>query len=1133
MVQQRAATALQAMRNWILQGSNDVATNDAAGVSGATWDDIDTRVNDTSMSTGSFGSDAVYTANEANTTPYRWFRIINTGLNASGTDNNMQLSEIEFYGEFEFAGNPDVVASIVIDNPGYGYLTEPSISFTGDGTDAAATAVLEALGYVDSVVIDDPGVFTATPDITFDGDGTGATGTANLAVGGSVIEVNVTDPGTNYQSAPDVSFEPVGADPGTGAAGTASIEGEVTGFTVTDGGSGYDTAPSVEIPGAAAATANIAGGEVVSLTLTNPGSGYAAPPPVVFFALGGPEGVATIAFGVNNISVTNGGSGYAVEPPVEIVGDGRSASARAILGRSLLAVEVISGGDNYASNITLGISAPGGNGGAAGTIQRSFGIESATVSDGGSGYTSDPEVTAPAPAGGIDAIFQAIRGLPIREVVMTNPGAGYTTPPTVGFADPFPVAGTPAAGDAILGFGVASVAMDTMGSGYQTAPMVELRSQPSGGGGATAIAELLGRSLASIFVDAGGSGYTSPPTVIVGDGSNATAHAVLTGDVVTSIVVDTPGSGYQAAPEIHILNDGGGTGAHGQAVLTANQDMRIVVTNPGAGYEDVPDVILTGGGGTGATATATLTTEGGVKRVELSEEGTDYTTDTPVAFTGGSGSGAAGTATRDLTAAGPVALIAVLQAGSGYIAATVNLVFSGGGGTDAAGTAVKKTLGSIKSITLTNTGSGFEAPPVAAIGQAFGGLGTGAVLRAILAPTGRVKRVVMTSAGEGYTEAPTVSFPATDGSGAAATAFLMSTGSIETLTLTVPGGPFSVAPLVSFLPTGNAPLATALYLLAQIWPTLVDEITDPTDKLIVVVTKDIVPKGTPIPSGYSEGLDLNKYRRIQIVSKLDLTRLPPPETYLTTQNVGLPNQLLAVTPVWSTRIARSTAINQNHSDGSASAAAEISGSILVLKTGGFRGAAISRVQRVHFNGVPPDAAVPEPTIIRPSTGTAFIKGGANSVARAGSPNGPVLNFYGQPAQIGDLMGYNPIDGLPYFYAGGLGLSGPNITTSSSSSISSNLQIVDISDVLTAGINLATVNGVVQESGSGDPGALDVEASVEGTFGVSMPASCPASLQPGSTILQEVGVEKRRFNLYVRTFVYVIVPGQCEAVGGGS
>lgn len=1067
--------------------------------------------------------------------PYRYFQLMQTATNSSGGDH-FTIGEFELYGTLNYGGTPvDQVESVVIDNAGAGYVTAPAIGFTGSGSGAAALAVLQTTGPVDSIAISNAGWFETLPSVGFSsGGGTGAAATAVIATTGRVNEIVVTAPGFGYQTSPDVAFD-TGGGPGTGAvADTAVIEGVVTGFTVTNGGAGYDVAPSVDVAGDATATAVVDGGVVTSLVVGDPGSGYNEPPAVVFSTSGGPQGEATIAFGVSGVSITNGGSGYAGAPPVLFVGDGRSVAGYSVLGRPLASVEIINGGSGYGSTVHAGVASPNGNAGATVSVQRSFGIESATVDTPGSGYTSDPDIKAPSPAG-TDAVFKAFRALPLANVIVTNPGDGYTSPPAVGFAAP--PSGTTAVGTAVLGFGVDTISMDAMGSGYTSAPTVELRSSDGSGGGAFAVAELLGRVVDTIIVDAGGSGYTSPPTVVVGDGSGATAHAVLTGAVVTSIVVDTPGSGYTSAPDIHILNDGGGTGAHAVATLSAGQDIRINVTSPGAGYEAAPDVIITLGGGTGAAATATLLAAGKVKRVELSDVGSGYVQDTPIVFTGGAGTGAAGTAVRDTTAAGPLGLIAVLQPGAGYTASTVACVISNGGGTGAAATAVKKTLGSIKSVTVTAPGAGFEAPPVIVIAENMGGVGTGAIARSILANTGKVVRVVMTSAGEGFTVAPVVSFPASDGTGAAGTAHLNSTGSIETLILTVAGGPFSVAPLVSFEPTGSAPLATALYLLPQVWPTLFDEITDPTDKIIVRIVKDIVVPGTELPVGYSEIQALNKYRSVQIVSSIDLHRLPPTEIFFTTQHVALPNQLLSVTPVWSTRFASASSVNGQHTDGSSSAAVDLSGTILVLKTGGFRGAAIARVERTWFFGIPPASSVPLPTIIRPSSGTAYLQGGSNSVSRSGSPNGQILNIGGSPAQPGDIIGFNG-DGTPIYFNDIQGL-GTLVTSSNSSSVSSNVQIADISDVLTTGIFSSSVNGIVQSSdvpptGGGIVGyapGLTVEASIQGLFSVNIPASCPASIQPGSNILQEVNVEKRRFNLYVRTIVFVIAPGLCEAVGG--
>ncbi|HWM26605.1 MAG TPA: hypothetical protein VNP98_17440 [Chthoniobacterales bacterium] len=93
-----------ALRNFKLQGSNDVATNDDDGASAATWDDIDLRVADTTMAATSL-SWGTYTPNQGNAASYRWLRVLQTGLNAAG-DNYFNLTEFEFYGALAGAGAP-------------------------------------------------------------------------------------------------------------------------------------------------------------------------------------------------------------------------------------------------------------------------------------------------------------------------------------------------------------------------------------------------------------------------------------------------------------------------------------------------------------------------------------------------------------------------------------------------------------------------------------------------------------------------------------------------------------------------------------------------------------------------------------------------------------------------------------------------------------------------------------------------------------------------------------------------------------------------------------------------------------------------------------------------------------------
>jgi hypothetical protein len=74
------------LRNWKLQGSND----------GATWTDLDTRVNDATIGQNTPRGFAVADPGTA----FSYFRILQTGANSDGT-NWLAVGEIELYGELQ------------------------------------------------------------------------------------------------------------------------------------------------------------------------------------------------------------------------------------------------------------------------------------------------------------------------------------------------------------------------------------------------------------------------------------------------------------------------------------------------------------------------------------------------------------------------------------------------------------------------------------------------------------------------------------------------------------------------------------------------------------------------------------------------------------------------------------------------------------------------------------------------------------------------------------------------------------------------------------------------------------------------------------------------------------------------
>jgi len=147
-----------------------------------------------------------------------------------------------------------------------------------------------------SVAVTNPGSgYTSAPTVTFSGGGgTGAVGVATV-VNGLVTSVTLTDIGSGYTSVPAVGFTGGG---GTLAAATAyTLTGPVSSALVTNQGSGYTSVPTVSITGGggtgATAVAVVLGNKVVGVTITSGGYGYSSAPSIAFSGGGGSSAAAT------------------------------------------------------------------------------------------------------------------------------------------------------------------------------------------------------------------------------------------------------------------------------------------------------------------------------------------------------------------------------------------------------------------------------------------------------------------------------------------------------------------------------------------------------------------------------------------------------------------------------------------------------------------------------------------------------------------------------------------------------------------------------------------------------------------------------------------------------------------------
>lgn len=819
-----------------------------------------------------------------------------------------------------------------------------------------------------------------------------------------------------------------------------------------------------------------------------------------FQAAGAGSGVVT------SVTVTNAGN-YLTEPAVLFVGGGGSgAVAHAVLnGSDLVSIVVDEGGYGYSSAPTVALS--GGTGAQAyATAELGFGVGSIAVDTPGSDYTIPPGVQIEGDGAGATAI--ALLGKSLESILVTTRGSGYDDPPVVSFANG---GGTGAAGTAVLGFPVDSVEVTDGGSGYTSEPTVEVSDEGDFGLDA-AFRALRALPVASVAMVTGGSGYTSAPTVgfAGGDGSGATADAVL-GFGIDTIGVDSGGSGYTTPPMVVITGDG--SGATATAILTADAVTSIVVTNPGSGYT-TPPIISISGDGSGAAATAVLLTLGAVVRVDMTAAGSDYTTPPDITFTGGAGTGASAISLLDDSATGrAIGRILILNEGSGYTAPPT-LTLTGGGGSGATADATLSSLGDVVAVTLDNPGSGYAFAPD--ISFAPPGSGDGAEATAILASTGGVGFVSVITPGEGYTTAPTISFIGGDGTGAAATATLESTGSVIGLTLDEPGS-YDVAPTVIF--TGDGTGAEAIYHLAASWAKLYETETDPREKIVIEMEKDIVPAGTLYPgSGFVDIKSIDMWRSVQITSKVDLHHLPPPETVPGSHRLDLPDSLVSIAAEFGQEQSLGWRVNTGFKTAQASVAAY--GAIKIGRKAGFSGVAGARITRQFFFGPPPLGHIPCAAIIRPSSGSVVLRTQqASASATGGTPGGfSRVEVSGSIVERVDVVNVSGI------------LTG-TLHSDLSSTIVRAAQTVDDSIGGTNRQNLRNraISSVPSPHLLGIdtvwPPQVIADTNAQATLTIDIPSSTPHELLPGRSLLVAVEVEKWRLGLYVLTLVYVIVPDE--------
>ena len=136
------------------------------------------------------------------------------------------------------------VTDIVIVTPGAGYQTPPTVTISGDGTDATATAYMQ-VGAI-NVLNQGTGYSVSQTDVALIAQGSGAKAVANLNDETEVASITMLASGSGYTQTPIVRIQQWGED---AEASAGLTDGEVTSITVDAGGERYGSPPIVTIIG--------------------------------------------------------------------------------------------------------------------------------------------------------------------------------------------------------------------------------------------------------------------------------------------------------------------------------------------------------------------------------------------------------------------------------------------------------------------------------------------------------------------------------------------------------------------------------------------------------------------------------------------------------------------------------------------------------------------------------------------------------------------------------------------------------------------------------------------------------------------------------------------------------------------
>jgi hypothetical protein len=461
------------------------------------------------------------------------------------------------------------------------------------GTLLSATRTVAAVdSTLNTVTLDaSTGVSSGTATLTFAPDPADIDYTVE---NGCIVAANVRKSGEYYISS--LSSITIDTVAGTGAALTPVItDGKLRQVIVETHGSGYDpevdTATLETTAAAATGTLTVAGtGVVRRIDVLHSGEGYKTGVPLVL-ELDEPT----------NPTLANGGRQAVVRP--------------SILDGEIDAVEVIDGGYGYEAGASYTLT---GGGGSSFTMTVNVSVptktvESITVNNSGSGYSLGTRIVLL--GDGFGATATPVLDTGVNKLYIADPGEGYVYPDCLIYE------GANASAEYALEQvrGYISTAMQiSAGTGYTT-PIVTVYDNEGKGRLTTTVS---GGGIDTLTIARNGF-YTSVPIIhIVGNGNNATAHCTLDANGrLATIVIDTVGTGYTYA-HAYLSTSTPTTDATITAVQTKGISA-VEITDGGSSYENCNVVVI--GEGSGFDATAILEGVGNLQSVTLTDAGSGYT----------------------------------------------------------------------------------------------------------------------------------------------------------------------------------------------------------------------------------------------------------------------------------------------------------------------------------------------------------------------------------------------------------------------------------------------------------------------------------------------------------------------------